>query len=363
MSPHKKTTMDEKVDETDRALLDFIQDDLPEEAEPFSQAAQGCGISQEELLGRLERLLREGCIRRISALLDLQRLGYRSTLVAVKTPEDVADAVAERISAHPGVGHNYLREGEYNIWFTLTIPGRLSHEREVERLLAGSGAEDAMLLPSLRRYKLRVHLPTGSPPPEAPVLESSPAREGSEAAPESGAVGIVAPELDKTDERLLEVMQEPFPLLRRPWEDIGRPMGINGGEVLRRVGRLKSLGVVRRISGVLHHRRAGYSANGMACFQLAADNAGQTAAPYTEGRKDEAGRIAAGFAEVSHCYLRDVPARFPFPLFAMIHARDRESCRQTASRIAEAIEVQDYRLLFSTKEYKKVRITYKREDI
>ncbi|MDZ7794485.1 MAG: AsnC family transcriptional regulator [Spirochaetia bacterium] len=342
------------MDDIDRYLLDFIQNDLPEEVEPFFTAAQDYGISQEELFKRLRALLNDGYIRRISALLSAQRLGYHSTLVAVKTTGAQADLTAARINRHPGVSHNYLRDGDYNIWFTLTIPGKKSLRREVEQLLEGMVYEDIVLLPSLRLYKLRVHLPTGgSHGAAADLMRVSPrnsAAENSAAGNLSAGTGP-AVELDERDKGLLKEIQEPFPLVPRPWDEIGRRLGISGEEVVRRVHRLKQSGIIRRISGALHHRNAGYSANGMACFQIA------------EGSEDEAGGIAAAFPEVSHCYLRDVPERLGFPLFAMIHAKDKQSCSESAVRIAEAISAQDYKILFSTKEYKKVRTTYKPEDI
>lgn len=327
------------MDDIDRYLLDFIQSDLPEDAEPFFTAAQDCGISQREVFERLRALLSDGYIRRISALLSAQHLGYHSTLVAVSTPKAQADLTAARISLHPGVSHNYLRDGEYNIWFTLTIPGKRSLHKEVERLLEETVYEDVILLPSLRRYKLRVHLQTGS--------SHGTAAEPREVSSDTGP----AVELDERDKGILKLIQEPFPLVPRPWDELGGRLGISGEEVVQRVHRLKQGGIIRRISGALHHRKAGYSANGMACFQVA------------EGREDEAGGIAAGFPEVSHCYLRDVPERLAYPLFAMIHAKDRQSCSQSAARIAEAIAAQDYKILFSTKEYKKVRTTYNPEDI
>ena len=347
------------MDDIDRYLLDFIQNDLPEEAEPFSAAAQDCGISQEELFKRLGVLLKDGSIRRISALLSAQHLGYHSTLVAVKTAEAQADLTAARINQHPGVSHNYLRDGDYNIWFTLTIPGKKSLRREVEQLLEGMVYEDIVLLPSLRRYKLRVHLPTGSSHGAAVDSRGVSSRDiaaGNSTAENSAAGGlsaVTAPavELDTCDKGLLKEIQQPLPLVPRPWDEIGRRLGISGEEVVQRVHRLKQSGIIRRISGALHHRQAGYSANGMACFQIA------------EGGEDEAGRLAAAFPEVSHCYLREVPERLGFPLFAMIHAKDKQSCRQIAARIAEAIAAQDFKILFSTKEYKKVRTTYNPEDI
>jgi len=204
-----------------------------------------------------------------------------------------------------------------------------------------------------------VHLPTrGSHRAAAETREVSPRNSavGKSTAENSAAGGlsaVTAPavELDKNDKGLLKEIQQPFPLAPRPWDELGGRLGISGEEVVQRVHRLKQSGIIRRISGALHHRKAGYSANGMACFQVA------------PGREDEAGGIAAGFPEVSHCYLRDVPERLGFPLFAMIHAKDKQSCRQSAARIAEAISAQDFKILFSMKEYKKVRPTYKPEDI
>jgi DNA-binding Lrp family transcriptional regulator len=334
--------------EIDRILLDFIQEDIPEVVDPFAAAARECGISREEALERIEGLLDEGRIRSIRALLNPEVIGYTSTLAAVRVPGSAADETAARISGHPGVSHNYLREGEYNIWFTLSLRNGESHRREVERLLEGAVYEDFMLLTALERYKLRVRLPAGSARPDpSSGTGTSPRPAAGKPLPAHGAPRRPRPFApDELDRDILTVIQEPFPLVAQPWDEIAGKVGITREELLVRLRELKSSGALRRISGALNHRRAGYTANGMACFGL------------EKGREDEAGRTAAGFPEVSHCYLREVPEHWPFPLFAMIHAGERDACRESASRIAAAIGSEDYRVLFSTKEYKKERIVY-----
>ncbi len=325
-------THSDGLDEIDRKLLDFVQSDLPEEREPFAAIAGSCGLEQAEAVERLERLTRLNYIRTFSALLDGKALGYRSTLVALRVPEGSIEETAGRISAHPGVSHNYKRDGEFNLWFTIAVPPHRELRAEVEGLLQGTVYDDLMLLPSLTRYKLRVKLDLGA--------GGGAVKGGAEA-----AVGGVSERFrpDATDIRLLSELQKPIPFVIRPWDELAMRTGRSRDEFFARIRRLKDRGVLRRISAALQHRNVGYEGNGMACLQV------------EKGREDEAGRTAAAFPEVSHCYLRDVPQRWPFSLFAMIHARDARSCRERAAKIAEAAGVRDYLLLFSTKEYKKRR--------
>jgi DNA-binding Lrp family transcriptional regulator len=101
---------------------------------------------------------------------------------------------------------------------------------------------------------------------------------------------------------------------------------------------------------VLRHRQVGFDANGMACFAV------------PEDRIEDAGRRAAQFSQVSHCYHRKSHPEWPYPLFAMVHARDRDACARIVSEIAETIGCRDYRILYSSREFKKERVKYFVED-
>ncbi|MDD4890885.1 MAG: AsnC family transcriptional regulator, partial [Phycisphaerae bacterium] len=111
-----------QLDATDRLLLNRLQSGLPLAANPFDDLAGETGVSVPELLSRIDRLKRDGVIRQICAIFDTPSLGYRSSLVAGRVaPDRVSDAAAI-VSRHPGVTHNYRRNHDYNLWFTLAVP-------------------------------------------------------------------------------------------------------------------------------------------------------------------------------------------------------------------------------------------------
>jgi len=341
-------------------LLEEIQQDFPLEARPFAALGRVIGLDEHTVIGQIENFLEQGVIREISAILDGSRMGHKSTLVAVRAPLELLTQLADRISSHPGVSHNYQREHSYNLWFTLTIPKEAEFNREIDRLLDSDESVLYMILPAVKTYKLRVHLrfakamhnEEGSA--KHGVGEES--RAGNETRQDecSAIAGMqneknsssTDPELDDLDRKVISVLQRGFPLEPRPWLSLARTLGIEEAELLERVRTLKLEGVIRRIAGVLRHRQAGFNANGMVCFAV------------TEERIDEAGRRAAQCAQVSHCYHRSSPPDWPYALFAMVHARSKEECESVAAEIADQIGCSDYRILYSIREFKKERVKY-----
>ena len=108
----------------DRALLEQLQAEFPLVPQPFVTLGQSLDLSEDQVLARVRRLKDGGIIRQIGAIFDTRRLGYQSTLVAFHAEDDSVEKVAARISAHPGVSHNYARPHHYNLWFTLAVqPG------------------------------------------------------------------------------------------------------------------------------------------------------------------------------------------------------------------------------------------------
>ena len=108
------------MDNTDKKLLDIVQDGFPLTSEPYREIASLLGVSEQDVIPRLKRLKDEGIIRRIGAIFDSKKLGYCSTLCAMKVPDQRIDEVALIINEYNGVTHNYLRNHEYNVWFTIT---------------------------------------------------------------------------------------------------------------------------------------------------------------------------------------------------------------------------------------------------
>ena len=124
------------MDDLDAQLLDRIQTELPLVERPYAALAEAIGSDEETVLERVAALREQKVIRQISAIFDSRRLGYRGMLVAARTPEARQDEAAAVFSSHPGVSHNYLREHDLNLWFTLTVSPRsqLGLDRTVQLL-------------------------------------------------------------------------------------------------------------------------------------------------------------------------------------------------------------------------------------
>ena len=111
------------MDLTDRKLLNLVQEEFPLVDRPFSQLADTLEIGEQEVIDRLTELKRTNVLRQISAIFDTRRLGYKTTLVAMAFDPDKLHKAALEINRHPGVSHNYAREGSfYNLWFTVAVP-------------------------------------------------------------------------------------------------------------------------------------------------------------------------------------------------------------------------------------------------
>ena len=111
------------MDLVDRKLLNLIQAPFPMMERPYLELGEQVGIDEEEVLARLAELKRQNVLRQISAIFDTRRLGYQTTLVAMALDPGELHQAAQEINKHPGVSHNYAREGSYyNLWFTLAVP-------------------------------------------------------------------------------------------------------------------------------------------------------------------------------------------------------------------------------------------------
>jgi DNA-binding Lrp family transcriptional regulator len=142
------------MDDTDRKLLNLIQEDFPIAAEPFAEVGARLGLDEEEVLRRVARLREEGIIRRIGAVFDLRKLGFASTLCAARVPEAEMEAFVAAVNAHPGVTHNYRRDDDYNVWFTLIAPGEEALEAVLGEIRRETGIGDILSLRAVRTFKI-----------------------------------------------------------------------------------------------------------------------------------------------------------------------------------------------------------------
>ena len=144
------------MDDLDRQLLNVIQTDFPITPRPYQVLARRMDIAEEEALERVRNLAESGIIRRIGPSFDTRKLGHTSVLAAVKVPTERLEEVANIISSYPQVTHNYGRDFEYNLWFTLVCRDAEELQRTVEEIKFRTGISDLHTLPAERTFKIKV---------------------------------------------------------------------------------------------------------------------------------------------------------------------------------------------------------------
>jgi siroheme decarboxylase len=323
------------LDSINRMLLDRIQRAFPLVSEPYEALSQGLGIDGEEVRERIGALKEQRLLRQISAIFNTGALGYRSSLVAMAVPNADLDRAAEAVNRYPGVSHNYLRPGEYNLWFTIAVPPGQGLEDTVRSLAETAGGWSTLILPALRKYKLAVVLD---------VLEEG------EGDPVEDRIGLPTMETSASFEpsemniQVVRCIQEDLPLVKKPFKIWADNLDMTEEELLGLISKWLDLGFMRRFAAVLNHRQVGFSANGMVVWKS------------PQERVDEYGKTLASHPEVSHCYHRPAYPEWPYNLYAMVHGRSTEDCERIAQKLGDSIDLHDFRILFSTKEFKKVRL-------
>jgi siroheme decarboxylase len=326
------------LDELDRKLLNLLQGSFPIAARPYAHVAELAGLSEQEVLDRTKRLLDARIIREITPIFDTRVLGYSSMLVAARVDSENPWRAAKIINSHPGVSHNYLRGHDFNLWFTIaTEPDSpLGLEGTLEVLERLTGAESVRQLPTLRLFKIRMDLEMekGTETLAAAAAEALDYEE-----PE-------AIELSELDYAVIRATQGPMEVVPAPFDAAATELGITQDALFEHLESMRERRALRRVAAILFHRRAGFSANGMGVWRV------------PEERILELGPRMASFRGISHCYQRPTYADWPYSVFTMAHGRSKEECDAILDSIAEDTGIEDRRTLYSSTEFKKVRLRY-----
>ncbi|WP_448589878.1 siroheme decarboxylase subunit alpha [Thermodesulfobium sp.] len=145
-----------KLTELEEALLEKIQHNFPIVKRPFDELGAQLGISGQEVIEILQKLKSRGIIRLIGGVFDPRKLGFKGTLVGLKVDKDYIEKVVEKINRCHGVSHNYLRDHEYNLWFTLIMPSREEIDAFIDSLRKEEGVINLVELPAKRIFKIDV---------------------------------------------------------------------------------------------------------------------------------------------------------------------------------------------------------------
>ncbi|WP_353663083.1 Lrp/AsnC family transcriptional regulator [Hydrogenimonas sp. SS33] len=315
----------------EKEFLTQIQKNFPVTRRPFAEIAERIGSDEGEVLDLYRRLKEEKIIRQTSAIFDTKTLGYRSSLVAFKVAD--IDRAAEIVNSHPGVSHNYERNNPYNLWFTIAVApdSKLGLERTVEILAKESGAEEFIILPTKKMFKISVQLDV----------------KGDRAKKEKVKRAKKEPmDLEPLHYEMIQWLQKDIEPVPEPFADMVEALDIDYETLRQEVERMQKAGVMRRFAAILYHRKAGFTANAMVVWRV------------PEERAEAIGETVAAYSAVSHCYLRPVYPNWPYPLFSMVHGKSKEEVEAIVEEMAKEIGVKEYSYLYSTREFKKVRIQY-----
>ena len=339
-----------EFDPIDRKLLNVLQSDFPLVREPWAAIGAKTGITEQEVLDRVEGLKKKNVVRQVGAIFDTRRLGYTSTLVAMRFPVDDLDEAAHFLNGHPGISHNYAREGQFNLWFTLAVPPGRSIPDDVETLGRVTGAEATRLLPTIRFFKIGVNFDMEKKVSDARTYFVPDAPDKSGASTDPGEGWNQAQEISDLDIAFIKELQDDLSLVSRPFDPMAERLGMTVDQLFAYGADMVDRRLMRRYSAVLHHRRAGFNANAMIVWKV------------PEERAQEVGEIMATSPAVTHCYQRPTYDDWHYSHFTMIHATTKAECEEIALDIEAKTGLQDRLLLYSTREYKKTRVRYFVED-
>jgi len=314
-------------------ILSRIQKKFPLVPKPFEEIANELGMQESEVLAILQEEKANNIIRQTSAIFDTKRLGYTSSLVAFKIAPEKIDAAVEIINSHPGISHNYERNHDFNIWFTLAVApdSRLGLEKTLEILADATGAEDYIMLPTLKLFKISVKLNTTGKDDKKEKVKK-----------------VKHTEIDLTPlhHEVIKRAQYDIAMESEPFKNIIDELEITYEQFFAILVELQEAGIMRRFASILNHRKAGFNANAMVVWDVDEDNG------------EKIGETAAAFSAVSHCYLRPKYANWPFNLFTMVHGKTTEETNGIIAEMSKEIEAKSHMPLYSSREFKKVRIEY-----
>ncbi len=329
------------LDDVDRRLLNLMQGSFPIAPRPYRRVAELGEVSEAEVMSRVQRLLDKRIVRQVTPIFDTRALGYSSMLVAAKVDPEHPHRAAQVINAHPGVSHNYLRNHEFNLWFTIaTEPdSKLGLEGTLEVLAREAGAESVRQLPTLKLFKIRMDLEMEG---DTQALSS--------AAEVADPIELDPQPYDELDIAIIRALQGNMPVVEEPYADAAAELGLPQERFLDHLSGMQERGILRRVAAILYHRRAGFSANGMGVWKV------------PDAQIFDVGRRMAAVRGVSHCYQRPTYEDWPYSVFTMAHGRSKEECDAVLDSIAEQTGIRERATLYSSTEFKKVRLLYFTDD-
>lgn len=322
------------MDETDARILDAIQADFPLAPDPYDLLGKRLGIGGADVFAHVRRMAEVDTIRRLGPRFDSRRLGFVGTLVAVRLPGEEVERAAEAINRYPEVTHNYQRNDEYNLWFTLIARDRSRCDRIIAELRAALDlqAGDLLDLPAERTFKLNVRFLSQSHNSRAAQVAPQPACEPTATSIEQ--------------RRLLAILHGGLPLAAKPYATVARRLGMDIKALLGVLRKMLADGRIRSMGAIANQRHLGYAANVMIAWDVA------------DEAVEPVGKAFASIEGISHCYQRPRRSGWRYNLYTMLHATDQREADRLIEKMAAAEGVDGHRALPTVREFKKTAPVY-----
>ncbi|MFW6365647.1 MAG: hypothetical protein ACOC2H_04120 [Spirochaetota bacterium] len=315
------------ITQKDGLILDILQRGLPLARRPFRILSAEADIGEDDVLESINRMTQSGILRRIGGSFDPKRLGLYSTLCGCEIETGHLENAAGIVSRFPEVTHNYGRDAEINLWFTViarscerigTIIGQTERIHGVRRVLN---------LPMKRRFKLSVYFSmsgeTAAADCSANRLHMQPYRP------------------DKTARSVISALQRGRQAVRDFYGVLADELALNTEELLHILAEMKNAGVLRKIGGFVNHTVSIYRANAMVVYDI------------DESDMEQAAAVLSQKPFVSHCYHRERYPQWPYTLYAMMHDTDSAGLGEKVRLLSQSIPAKSERMLYTVSEYKK----------
>ena len=309
-------------------LLNDWQRGFPLSNRPFALVGQALGATEIEVIEHCTRLLERGVISRVGGVWA-SGAGGAALLCAMAVPPERLLAVAEQVSAHTGVNHNYEREHTLNLWFVATA----TDAARLDQMLAA--IEQASALPVLRMkmvrpYRIDLGFDLRRPARADTLLQRR------------------APRVAACDQPLAALLEAGLPLVPEPFADWAAQLGLPAEQVLNQLQAWLDAGTLRRFGLVVRHHEVGFDANAMTVFDVC------------DAEVDAFGARLAAQAGVTLCYRRERAAGWRYNLYCMVHGRSRdETLRLLHAAIDGAgLAAQPREVLFSRRRFKQTGARY-----
>jgi siroheme decarboxylase len=326
------------LDKTDQQILNQLQTSFPVTLYPFNKLADTLKLPLNELLKRITKLKKNHFIKYLGPIINTSSLGFKSALIALEVHQSRIKKTVPIINAYPGVSHNYLRNHQYNIWFTLAVPPQMELQKVMYTLLKRTGIKNYLYLPSIKTYKIGLILNANCHSKNLPGSKQK----------NSQNTNHQPFKINDLEQNILKNSQYGIPIRQDPYQKIIHKYKLEKNDFLNIIQSLLKRRIIRRFGAIVNHRNIGYKYNTMVIWKIKQDFVDQFAAKLHF------------HPTITHLYQRKIYPHWPFSLYSMIHGNSDTELKASINKIVEENQdlIENHQLLESLNEYKKVRLLY-----